>query len=275
MGTKMTLTQSFKCVLTACICYFALAGQAIADQLLDAEIAYKTGDYEKAAQLLKPLADQVFDETQYNIDVNNVRNQIQLNMEESNKLTLRVLSYLEEAYKAEQDDSWASKLKRQLNGNTAEYYSKQASIENDALKIIKEHMELLVKQSEKLSVLQGLISKSALAQRKLGVMYSFGQGVSQDDKEAARWFKLAANKGLTDAQRDLGTMYYLGRGVSKNLVLAQMCFNVAAANKYDSILGDAQAKLHDEISKQLTENQISEAQELTTKCIEKNMKGCF
>jgi TPR repeat protein len=37
------------------------------------------------------------------------------------------------------------------------------------------------------------------AQYKLGRMYNYGKGVSQDFKEAARWYKLAVNKGYANA----------------------------------------------------------------------------
>ena len=53
----------------------------------------------------------------------------------------------------------------------------------------------------------------ALAQYNLGVMYNNGQGVPQDDKEAVRWYRLAAAQGNAEAQYNLGLMYATGRGV--------------------------------------------------------------
>ena len=47
-----------KQVLLVCVCLFALAGQAIADALSDAQRAADMGDYAKAFKLLKPLAKQ-------------------------------------------------------------------------------------------------------------------------------------------------------------------------------------------------------------------------
>jgi len=43
------------------------------------------------------------------------------------------------------------------------------------------------------------------AQRYLGFMYSNGRGVAQDDREAVRWYRLAAVPGLADGveNRDL------------------------------------------------------------------------
>lgn len=45
------------------------------------------------------------------------------------------------------------------------------------------------------------------AQLNLGVMYDNGEGVPQDDSEAAKWFRLAADQGDADAQYNLGIMY--------------------------------------------------------------------
>ena len=36
----------------------------------------------------------------------------------------------------------------------------------------------------------------AVAQFNLGVMYQQGQGVNQDDKQAVKWFRLAAKQGF-------------------------------------------------------------------------------
>ena len=43
------------------------------------------------------------------------------------------------------------------------------------------------------------------AQSALGLMYQDGQGVAQDDAEAVKWFRLAAEQGDADAQSNLGS----------------------------------------------------------------------
>jgi TPR repeat protein/DNA-binding IscR family transcriptional regulator len=53
----------------------------------------------------------------------------------------------------------------------------------------------------------------AIAQNNLGIMYSSGQGVPQDDAEAAKWYRRAAEQGEAFAQYNLGIMYDTGRGV--------------------------------------------------------------
>src|SRR3989338_555720 len=50
------MKQLLKQVLLVCVCIFALAGQAIADLLADAQRATDMGAYAKAVKLLKPLA---------------------------------------------------------------------------------------------------------------------------------------------------------------------------------------------------------------------------
>ncbi len=46
----------------------------------------------------------------------------------------------------------------------------------------------------------------AAAQFNLGVMYSFGDGVLQDDKEAVRWYRKSAEQGVAEAQYNLGVI---------------------------------------------------------------------
>ena len=73
------------------------------------------------------------------------------------------------------------------------------------------------------------------AQIKLGVRYYYGRGVPEDDAEAERWLRLAAEdrerepvdelrakaeQGDAAAQYNLGTQYADGRGVPQDLVEA-------------------------------------------------------
>jgi len=76
---------------------------------------------------------------------------------------------------------------------------------------------------------------NAEAQYNLGIMYSIGWGVLQDDAEAAKWFRLAANQfrlaadqGDAQAQAGLGQLYYIGRGVPQDYAEATKWFRLAA-----------------------------------------------
>lgn len=66
------------------------------------------------------------------------------------------------------------------------------------------------------------------AQTMLGVLYFQGNGVPQDDREAARWFEKAAMADEHDAQTFIGVMYLEGRGVPKNERKALAWFAKAA-----------------------------------------------
>ena len=68
----------------------------------------------------------------------------------------------------------------------------------------------------------------AAAQFNLGNSYSVGQGVEQDDKQAALWYRKAAEQGDPDAQGKLGYMYFTGNGVPRNYAEAVAWFRKAA-----------------------------------------------
>ena len=57
-----------------------------------------------------------------------------------------------------------------------------------------------------------------------------GQGVRQDDVEAVRWYRQAADQWYASAQNNLGNMYADGRGVRKNRALAQEWYGKACDN---------------------------------------------
>ena len=52
----------------------------------------------------------------------------------------------------------------------------------------------------------------ALGQNNLGAMYGTGRGVEQNDAEAVRWYRRAADQGHALAQNNLGVRYRDGRG---------------------------------------------------------------
>ena len=70
---------------------------------------------------------------------------------------------------------------------------------------------------------------NALAQFNLGVNYTSGEGVPQDDVEATRWFRLAAEQGHLGAQEFLGAKYWVGSGVPQDYVQAHMWLHLAAS----------------------------------------------
>ena len=55
----------------------------------------------------------------------------------------------------------------------------------------------------------------AIGQYNLGMMYEFGQGVSQNYEEAVKWYTLAAEQGLAEAQFSLGDIFVNGEVAKK------------------------------------------------------------
>ena len=81
------------------------------------------------------------------------------------------------------------------------------------------------------------------AQTNLGFIYNKGDGVPQDFKEAAKWFRLAAeqgyaeavkwyrlaaDQGVAQAQNNLGFMYKNGQGVPQDYAEAAKWYRLAA-----------------------------------------------
>jgi hypothetical protein len=112
------------------------------------------------------------------------------------------------------------------------------------------------------------------AQDKLGSIYFTGQGVLQNYKEAAKWFQLAAEQGDGSSQAKLGIMYSGGLGVPHDNIRGYMWVNLASANAIDSTTQKYFIEARDSIAKNMTVNQIIEAQELARKCAAKQLKGC-
>jgi TPR repeat protein len=99
---------------------------------------------------------------------------------------------------------------------------------------------------------------NAAAQFVLGLMYEDGKGdVLQNNNEAMKWYRLAADQGFGMAQYDIGYMYTLGRGVPRNYVVAHMWLNLSAATD-----NAAAAELRDNVAKLMNPAQIAEAQKL-------------
>ena len=100
-------------------------------------------------------------------------------------------------------------------------------------------------------------------------MYANGKGVPENDAEAVRWYRLAAQQGNATAQSNLGVMYANGEGVLKDSVLAHMWSNIAGAN------GDASArKLRDSLERDMTRAEVSRATELARACMTSDYQDC-
>ena len=72
------------------------------------------------------------------------------------------------------------------------------------------------------------LNGDASAQYRLGVMYEKGQGIPQDDSQAAVWYLKAAIQDDSRAQFAIAEMYAKGQGVQKNEKQALMWYTEAA-----------------------------------------------
>ena len=101
------------------------------------------------------------------------------------------------------------------------------------------------------------LEQIADSQVSLGVMYEEGRGVAQDDAEAAKWMRRAAEHGNAEAQDILGFMYFDGRGVTLDWVQAYMWWHLAAGQ------GEARASgARDVVANMMIPAQLAEAQKL-------------
>ena len=72
------------------------------------------------------------------------------------------------------------------------------------------------------------------AQSALGFLYAHGEGVPEDDIEAVRWYRFAAEQGWVNAQYNLGLMYADGEGVPEDDEEAVWWYRLAAEQGYAS-----------------------------------------
>ena len=83
------------------------------------------------------------------------------------------------------------------------------------------------------------LASSGNAEAQFRVGFSYCQGRSPNYTEAARWFRLAAQKGHANAQFNLGQLYNLGQGLARDPAEAVSWFTKAAEQGF----GDAQLQL--------------------------------
>jgi len=107
----------------------------------------------------------------------------------------------------------------------------------------------------------------AIGQYFIGRMFNNGEGVTQDYKEAAKWYRKAADQGDADAQNNLGMMYDNGQGILQDYILAHMWYNLSASN-------GGKNKNRDSMAKEMTPDQIAKAQEMVRACKKKKYKNC-
>lgn len=145
--------------------FFSLPAVSAADSFENGVQAYKAGDYKKALEIFKPLAELRLAEAQYNLGVMyNTGQGVSQDYEEAEKWFRKA---------AEQGD--------------ADAQFKLGLMYDQGQRVPKDYEEAVKWYSK--AAEQG----NASAQNNLGLMYDKGQGVPQDYIEAHRWFNIAAS----------------------------------------------------------------------------------
>ena len=78
------------------------------------------------------------------------------------------------------------------------------------------------------------IAGDASAQTNLGLLYSKGIGVPQNDAEAVKWYRYAAEQGHAVAQNNLGALYINGLGGPKDPILGLAWLLLSAEGGYQA-----------------------------------------
>ena len=255
--------------------YAVVAATTAFDSAYD---SYKSGDFKTAFKEMFPLAEQG------NIDAQFYIGSMYSEGKGVTKNDKRAAKWYTLA--AEQGDMWAQNTLAgryetgtgvRKNYKTAfDWYAKSAEQGYDAsqyylgnmysdgkgvLKNDKTALKWYTKAAD-----QGYVK----AQFALGNMYSDGKGVLKNDKTAAKWFTLAAEQGYAAAQFNLGLYYVRGKGVLQDNRRAYMWWSLSAHNDGP----DRASKNRDTVAKEMTSADISEAQDMTSRCLESNYKNC-
>jgi TPR repeat protein len=99
-----------------------------------------------------------------------------------------------------------------------------------------------------------------VAQNNLGQMYAAGRGVRLSFDQAAKLYRRAADQGNHRAQSNLAVAYRDGKGVEQNLVRAYMWYILSATVDWDAEVHDKAGKERDDLAKEMTPEQIAQAQ---------------
>lgn len=208
---------------------------ASAGPLEDGIAAYNARNFDKAVELLQPLAEKG----------NNPQAQ-----EKIGRLYHRGKGLPKDAGKAAE---WYKKAADQ--GDAA------AAARLGSMYWIGEGVPRDPEQAAKWYAL-GASKGNALAQVGIGYMSMQGSGTPVDFKAAASWFAKSAEQGDASAMLALGTLFELGKGVPKDVVQAYKWYALAAVDdgEYEQDLFDRARRSRDELAKKITPAQVEEGE---------------
>jgi len=108
----------------------------------------------------------------------------------------------------------------------------------------------------------GASKGNPLAQAGIGYMSMEGSGTPVDFKAAAGWFDKSAGQGDASAMLALGTLFELGKGVPKDVVQAYKWYALASVDdgEYEQDVFDRAARSRDELAKKITRAEVEEGE---------------
>ncbi|MCW5738079.1 MAG: sel1 repeat family protein [Enhydrobacter sp.] len=108
----------------------------------------------------------------------------------------------------------------------------------------------------------GAAKGNPLAQVGIGYMSMQGSGTPVDFKAAADWFTKSAEQGDASAMLALGTLYELGKGVPKDVVQAYKWYALATVDdgEYEQEVFDRARRSRDDLTRKITPAQVEEGE---------------
>lgn len=100
------------------------------------------------------------------------------------------------------------------------------------------------------------------AQFAVGMAYATGFGVQENSAEAAKWYRLAAEQGLTMAQKNLAGLLHKGNGLRRDFVEAYKWYEISIPNLADDLARTLLRVELDALEKQMKPADVARAKAL-------------
>ncbi len=113
------------------------------------------------------------------------------------------------------------------------------------------------------------------AQYSLGMMYSNGNHVKKDYKEAAKWWRKSAEQGNASSQAFLALSYFRGEGVPKDPITGYAWMHIAEINGVVNDISGSEDLIYEKVeslARKMTDAQKNKAIGMTYGMIHKNPK---
>jgi TonB family protein len=114
------------------------------------------------------------------------------------------------------------------------------------------------------------------AQLKLGELYAEGRLGRRDYAEAMRWYRLAAKQNVPEAMFNIAELYADGRGVSKNLLHAYMWYSASSSFLSRNPGADTRRRIAftRKVERAMSHEDIVRAMAMSAHCMESKFEDC-